>query len=400
LGKTDEHGVQLTKDSKNNQRGMMKDFLYHYDIYFFSIIIVSITLYSTYKNTKYKNITDKIFALLGLIIIITLIAEMFGWLIDKTNFPNAIWLNFFINTILYAITPLNPLLLTVYYNSIIFTYTKYTKIWLLFLVPIIINFILVFLNFFNRIYFYVDESNTFHRTNLFYIMDIICYSYALFYILYPFINRKHIKRTDFFVFLVLGLFPVLGGILQSIYYGIGLIWPMVSITYLGYHLIIQQSVITKDYLTGIRNRGSLDFELENMIIATKTKAMSFWGLMFDLDYFKKVNDIYGHNEGDILLKEFSTILSNTFRRSECIARFGGDEFMVLIQNCDSLDINNLLDRLKENINTFNETTKKPWHIAYSCGVLDFTPQSTFDHQSFYKEIDRQLYINKNRNKRN
>ncbi len=376
----------------------MEDNIYHYDIYFFSIVIVIATLYSTYKSTKYKNSPDKIFALLGLIVIITLISEMFGWMIDKTKIPYGIELNILINLIIYAITPLNTLLLTIYFNSIIFTYTKYSKIWLILLFPLMINLIITLLTIFYNLYFYIDVTNTYHRAKLFYIMVLVSYSYIILFIIILFFNRKRIKRNDFYVFLVLSIFPIIGGILQSLYYGIALIWPMFSITYLGFHLIIQQSNINKDYLTGISNRGSLDRELENMVLLAKVKNIGFFGLMFDLDYFKKVNDVYGHSEGDELLREFSNILSKTFRRSECIARLGGDEFMVLVENYDNLDINTLLVRLNQNIQTFNETSKRLWKITYSCGVLYFNPKSSMDQQKFYQEIDKQLYKEKNRNR--
>ena len=377
----------------------MKDFLYQYDIYFFSILIVVITLYSTFKNTKYKNITDKIFAMLGVIVIITLVSEMFGWIIDKKQISHGIEYNILVNTIIYAITPFNTLLLTIYFNSIIFTYTKYSKKWLFFLIPVIINLLITSANIFTKLYFYVDDANTYHRAELFIIMVAICYSYIFFFLTYVFLNRKRIKRNDFYAFLILSIFPILGGVVQSLFYGIGLIWPMFSIAYLGFHLIIQQSIITKDYLTGIGNRSRLDHELENMVLSAKTKKKGFFGLMFDLDYFKKVNDLYGHSEGDELLIEFSNILCNTFRRSECIARLGGDEFMVLVESRDNFDIRKLLERLKQNVRMFNETTKKQWEIAFSCGVLYFNPQNSMDRQKFYKEIDKQLYIDKNKNRK-
>lgn len=377
----------------------MQDSIYHYDIYFFSILIVVFTLYSTYKNTKFKNITNTIFAFLGIVLIITLIAEALGWLIDKTESPYLMKLNIIVNMLIYAITPLNAFLLTLYLHSIIFTYTKLSKKWAVFSIPLLINLAITITNPILKLYFYVDETNTYHRASFFYVMVLISYTYIVFFIIYLFVNKKQVKRNDFYAFLVLMLFPITGGIIQTLYYGVGLIWPFFSITYMGFNLIIQQAIITNDYLTGIKNRGSLDRELEIMITTAKIKNSGFFGVMFDLDYFKEVNDTYGHSEGDELLKAFSNILSATFRRSECVARLGGDEFMVLIEHYDNFDINNILKRLNENIRNFNETSQKPWKIAMSCGVLYFDPKLSMDRQIFYKKIDEQLYNDKKKHRK-
>ncbi len=377
----------------------MKDFLYQYDIYIISILIVGITLFSTYKNTKFRDITNKIFAFLGFILLVTLISELFGWIIDKTQISFGVEINIIVNSIIYAITPFNTLLLTIYFNSIIFTYTKYSKKWLIFLLPIIINLTITFTNIFSKYYFYVDKSNTYHRGQFFYVMILISYTYILFFLIYLLVNRSKIKRNDFVSFILLLLFPVTGSILQSSYYGIGITWPMFCITYLGIHLIIQQSIIAKDYLTGIRNRGSLDLELENLIFAAKNRNREFTGFMFDLDNFKNVNDLYGHDEGDNLLKEFSKILLKTFRRSECVGRLGGDEFMVLIDNSDLVNIDNIAMRLHQNIIDFNLHNGKPWKIDVSCGVLKYTANSLMNKQQYYSSIDKLLYIDKKKRKK-
>ena len=72
--------------------------------------------------------------------------------------------------------------------------------------------------------------------------------------------------------------------------------------------------------------------------------------------------------------------------------------MVLIEKNSNLDINNIMERLNRNIQTFNKTTSKQWKIAYSCGVLFFDPKNKMNHQQFYKKIDEQLYIDKKKNR--
>ena len=111
-----------------------------------------------------------------------------------------------------------------------------------------------------------------------------------------------------------------------------------------------------------------------------------------------VNDVYGHDEGDELLKEFSKILLRTFRRSECVGRLGGDEFMVLVDNSELVNIENIKNRLQQNIEEFNKKNNKPWKIEVSYGVLKYTIGNVMDKQKFYSSIDKLLYVDKKRRK--
>jgi len=63
----------------------MKDFLSHYDIYILSILVVAVTLLSTYKNTRFIGKSNRIFAFLGIVILLTLFAEFLGWIVDKSK---------------------------------------------------------------------------------------------------------------------------------------------------------------------------------------------------------------------------------------------------------------------------------------------------------------------------
>jgi len=219
----------------------MKDFLSHYDIYILSILVVAVTLLSTYKNTRFIGKSNRIFAFLGIVILLTLFAEFLGWIVDKSKISIGIELNILVNSIIYAVTPFNTLLLTVYLHSIIFTYTKYTKEWFMFLFPIALNFILIFSNGILKYYFYIDSTNTYHRGKIFYVMIIISYVYIVVFLFYLIANKSKIKRNDIISLNLLLIFPVIGSVLQSFSYGVGTTWPMFSITYLGIHLVIQQS---------------------------------------------------------------------------------------------------------------------------------------------------------------
>jgi len=105
----------------------------------------------------------------------------------------------------------------------------------------------------------------------------------------------------------------------------------------------------KDPLTTLYNRRFLD-ESAEMLVATILRRKSSVGiLMCDIDYFKKVNDIYGHNVGDRVLKEFAKVLKNAIRESDIAVRFGGEEFLVLLQDVDQENAINIAEKIRKDV---------------------------------------------------
>ncbi|WDP90602.1 MAG: GGDEF domain-containing protein [Desulfobacter sp.] len=85
-----------------------------------------------------------------------------------------------------------------------------------------------------------------------------------------------------------------------------------------------------DALTGLANRRGLEKRLELERIRARQNNVVFSVIMADIDYFKKVNDTYGHLVGDSLLKGFAAILTSRVRRNDMVARYGGEEFLILL----------------------------------------------------------------------
>lgn len=99
------------------------------------------------------------------------------------------------------------------------------------------------------------------------------------------------------------------------------------------------------------------------------KSMTF--VLFDLNKFKIINDLYGHHEGDFVLTMFAQIMLESFRECDVIARLGGDEFVTMLVDCNDDQINAILKRFTENIESANTTLDKPYTIEYSIGFAHF-----------------------------
>ncbi len=87
-----------------------------------------------------------------------------------------------------------------------------------------------------------------------------------------------------------------------------------------------------DFLTGARNRRSFFKEINEYIEECKDSGENFAVAMIDIDKFKNINDTYGHDIGDVAIKELVRIITESIKGSDVVARFGGEEFCVLLKD--------------------------------------------------------------------
>ena len=154
-----------------------------------------------------------------------------------------------------------------------------------------------------------------------------------------------------------------------------------------------KDLATKDYLTGILNRFAFQEELKKIISSSKRINAKFALLFLDLDHFKEVNDTYGHDFGDKLLKEVTNRVLPNIRREDVFARIGGDEFVLILTNIH----NDTLEKLVEKaLALFRES----WMIddikldvTVSMGVTIF-PDHADNEIKLMKKADIAMYKSK------
>jgi diguanylate cyclase (GGDEF)-like protein len=104
---------------------------------------------------------------------------------------------------------------------------------------------------------------------------------------------------------------------------------------------------TRDHLTGVLNRGSFLERLQQEIALGQLQELHFCLVLLDVDYFKKVNDTYGHPAGDAVLKHLASVLRSHCRFEDIVGRFGGEEFIVLVRNSQRDAAKEMAERLRE-----------------------------------------------------
>jgi diguanylate cyclase (GGDEF)-like protein len=125
------------------------------------------------------------------------------------------------------------------------------------------------------------------------------------------------------------------------------------------------SMASTDELTGLMNRRELNLRAPQLISQAKRYGHTTALLMVDIDHFKKVNDSFGHLEGDRVLKQLGQKLLNFGRQTDIIARFGGEEFIMLLPVTGATDVNLFTDRLHDLVSEI-EVNNTP--ISVSIGV--------------------------------
>jgi diguanylate cyclase (GGDEF)-like protein/PAS domain S-box-containing protein len=151
-----------------------------------------------------------------------------------------------------------------------------------------------------------------------------------------------------------------------------------------------QEQATHDSLTKLFNRRKMEETLSLEIERYKRCSAPLSIVMFDIDDFKQINDTFGHQVGDITLKQLSVLLKNTIRKIDFAARWGGEEFIVLAPQTDMQGVLALAENLRKTIeNSEFACTKK---VTCSFGATEFTDDDTVD--SLLKRVDDALYLSK------
>jgi diguanylate cyclase (GGDEF)-like protein len=110
-----------------------------------------------------------------------------------------------------------------------------------------------------------------------------------------------------------------------------------------------------DQLTGLLNRRSLEDEVHRIIDSGQSYTVAYG----DLDHFKHVNDVYGHDAGDATLRVFARVLRDSVRPNDIPARYGGEEFVVVLPECSIADASQVLERVRENLTRAQVTATSP-----------------------------------------
>ncbi len=146
-----------------------------------------------------------------------------------------------------------------------------------------------------------------------------------------------------------------------------------------------------DPLTGCYNRREFDNQLKKNMSGAMRHKTDLSIIMFDLDHFKKVNDVYGHLAGDEVLKNIASIVKNDMREGDIVGRFGGEEFIAILPGASKFKAMELAERLRIKISDrATQYNNDKIHVTASFGVAQFDHEC-MDISKIIKNADDMLY---------
>lgn len=149
------------------------------------------------------------------------------------------------------------------------------------------------------------------------------------------------------------------------------------------------ALMIRDSLTGLFNHTHTLYLLEQEIVRAQQKDQSLCFAMIDVDYFKKVNDTFGHPIGDRILRALSMFLKQRLRKTDHIGRYGGEEFAIIMPETRESDARAVINDIRERFAELTQTAgDREFHVTFSCGVACWKGEAA---STFCERADQALY---------
>ena len=152
------------------------------------------------------------------------------------------------------------------------------------------------------------------------------------------------------------------------------------------------SLTMEDSLTGLFNRRYFDSRLVQEMQRALRDGTPCSLMMLDIDYFKKVNDVHGHQAGDRMLSHVARIMEETLRASDITARFGGEEFTIILPNTDGASAQMTAERIRAAVEASPlESTSDPIRTTVSIGISTYMPPGFVTPEQLIRQADTAMY---------
>jgi diguanylate cyclase (GGDEF)-like protein/PAS domain S-box-containing protein len=150
-----------------------------------------------------------------------------------------------------------------------------------------------------------------------------------------------------------------------------------------------------DILTGLYNRRGFITLAEHQLRVADREKRNLILVYVDLNDMKKINDKFGHEEGDRALADTANLLRKSFRESDIVGRLGGDEFAVLLTQPSERDIKRVIkEHIQENLKSLNEQGGRPYHLSVSVGIAHYDPAKPCTLSDILTAADKLMYREK------
>ena len=363
------------------------------------ILLMFLLLHYGSEMFRVGLLADKLYYGMVWLTIALCVVETATFLIDGKQFAGSRIMAFVLNELLYTMNILFGFLWILFADAKVYSENKLLKKrFIPMSLPLLVMLVLLIANIFNGWVFEISEENVYSRNFLFVFDYAVTYSYLLAGagILYK--NRRSTKRYTYLPVLLFILPVAIGSLLQFLFYGIATLWLSAAIGLTSLYISIQTENAYLDRLTGVYNRHYLETYVGALYkeAARDFKKKKLAALMIDIDYFKSINDRYGHVVGDDALIRSARILRESVGKNALVARYGGDEFLVILRDKSETEVALLVGEIQKNCAAANRTSDKDYTLSFSIGYTVADP-SVVDKEEFLIRADAAMYAAKRQN---
>jgi len=359
-----------------------------------SFVILIIIYFNVYNRQEKVFLQYKLFIGLVQANMALIIIDILGWVFNGLLGKWSLAANTGFNLLLYLVEPM-PLMLWILYTDFQVWHdeNKIDKmkkwlilVWLINAVPSVMSIETGWL-------FYVGEDNVYHRGTYYwwhvgYCALLLMYSFCV--ILF---NRKILELRYFRSLMMFFVPQLIGTTIQSFKYGVSYNWSGMMLSLLIIYFNIQDRGLSTDYLTGLYNRRQLDNYMKTKL-RKSVNGKNFSAILIDLKDFKQINDKWGHDVGDEALKDAARIIKKCLGNNDLAARFGGDEFFIILEIGDVEALEQVVSQLKNTVSQFNAEGKRAYEINCSIGYAVYDAALQMSPGEFFKHIDMLMYEDK------
>jgi diguanylate cyclase (GGDEF)-like protein len=356
---------------------------------------IAMLMFGSLQNKKERNRLDyRLFLAMLLVVCVELIAGSAALVADGSGsrlgqavLRNSVVINF-------ATISLVTMMYAIYVEYATFGESRRPRKRIaLYLLPSFGVLCLSFASLFTGWLFSFDESGHWRNGRFSYLPTIVSYGYLVFAIVVLMRRRKTMSSRDF---ANLASFPVpiaVLGVLQSFLQEYVILMPANILSLFILYADIQERRLTYDYLTGAYNRKRLDEYLGAMIDGARGSGKAFSAFLGDVNDFKRINDSFGHTEGDAALIAVTRTIKKCLRSDDFLARYAGDEFVAVLPNCGEGELHAIMDRIADSFRSYSESQGK-YPLSISLGGAVFDPAADTDAEALIKRMDGMMYAEK------
>lgn len=364
---------------------------------FGDVICLIMLLFISNASRRHTKIllAERYFLEMSLATAILLISDIIWPLVNGVKLPGFRLLNIIINLVYMVLTGFIGFLWIVYVDFKVrrrLDSSHYKRV-TMFSIPMLVLLVLTLTSPKTHILFYIDENNCYRMGKFMGIRLCVMILYVLWAAVLTLVGIKRQKtkqkKDEMRALLQFIFFPLIGIFMQLFYLNLPFTAVGISLSVLLVFINVQNKQISIDALTGINNRRQLTLYVDSELSALSKKGELYY-LIMDVDKFKSINDTYGHLEGDNALIKIASLLNSLCeKQNDFVARYGGDEFVIVCRRRNEFEVEALKNEILKTVSQMNEQGELPYKLSLSVGSAKFDTSKSNDE--IFAEADKKLY---------